>query len=191
MEETLTVTRLGITGKLKAHPPVDQPLRIGDLHRPRHPPQRQALVLPATCACAGPPQGCSKPKPASARSRATAAWPPWRSRSSTTCFVSVNLTVTHQPKTRQQLHYVTFTPGTAANVNFHDERDNLGDRTADRRPRLTPRHYYARSRPRRRPDRRASHLPNRILTTLATGHEARVQALGRLAPGARAHVSGQ
>ena len=45
MEETLTVTRLGITGKLKRTLAVHQPLRVDDLHRARHQPQRQELEL--------------------------------------------------------------------------------------------------------------------------------------------------
>ena len=68
MEETLTVTRLGITGKLKLTLQIDQPDRVDDLHRPGHQPQRQELELAARCACGGPPPGCSKPRPASAKS---------------------------------------------------------------------------------------------------------------------------
>ena len=45
MEETLTVTRLGITGKLKLTLQSTNPMRVDDLHRPGHQPQRQELEL--------------------------------------------------------------------------------------------------------------------------------------------------
>ena len=45
MEETLTLTRLGVTGSLKRTLEIDQPVRVDDRDRPPHPAQREALVV--------------------------------------------------------------------------------------------------------------------------------------------------
>ena len=45
MEETLTLTRLGITRLAEAHARVDEPVRVDDRDRPPHQPQRQALAV--------------------------------------------------------------------------------------------------------------------------------------------------
>ena len=44
MQETLTLTRLGITGQLKRDARLDEPVRVDDRDRPPHQPQRQALA---------------------------------------------------------------------------------------------------------------------------------------------------
>jgi putative transposase len=44
MEETLTVTRLGVRGPPQAHAGLDEPVRVDDRHRPAREPQRQALA---------------------------------------------------------------------------------------------------------------------------------------------------
>jgi len=45
LEETLTLTRLGVTGSLKRTLESTNPLRVDDRDRPPHPAQREALVL--------------------------------------------------------------------------------------------------------------------------------------------------
>ena len=44
MEETLTVTRLGVRGPAQAHARLDEPVRVDDRDRPPHRAQRQALA---------------------------------------------------------------------------------------------------------------------------------------------------
>jgi transposase-like protein len=74
LEETLTVTRLGITGKLKLTLQSTNPCEsmISTVRVINRNVKNWSL---ATCACAGPPPGCLKLRPASERSRATGAWP--------------------------------------------------------------------------------------------------------------------
>jgi hypothetical protein len=76
------------------------------------------------CASDGPPPGCSRPKPASAKSRPTVASPPSRSRSKPTSTAGVKLSLT-RPRRTSQLSLCNHDTRTAATVNFHDERDNL------------------------------------------------------------------
>ena len=108
----------------QAHAPVDQPVRVDDLHRSGHPPQRQALELRRH----GPqmdrgrdargrdplPQSPGLPRSRHPRGqdRSRPAPPP----------------SSHHPDNRRghrSSHCVTITTGIAATVNFHDERDNL------------------------------------------------------------------
>jgi putative transposase len=62
LEETLTLTRLGIRGKLKATLQSTNPIEsvIGTVRQTSRNVKRWQT---ATCACAGPPQGCSRPRP--------------------------------------------------------------------------------------------------------------------------------
>ena len=102
MEETLTVTRLGITGKLKltlqsTNPCESMISTVRVIHRNVKNWSSGEMCLRWTAA------GMVEAETRFRRVQGTAAWPPWPSRSSTTCSVSVNLTVTHQPRRRQQL----------------------------------------------------------------------------------------
>ena len=74
MEETLTVTRLGITGKLKLTLQSTNPIE-SMISTSGSSTATSRTGARARWRCAGPPPGCSKPRLGSARSRATAAWP--------------------------------------------------------------------------------------------------------------------
>ena len=67
MEQTLMVTRLGVTGALKRTLCSTKPDRVDARQRPPHAAQRQALAR-LRHACAGPPPGSPKPSAASAAS---------------------------------------------------------------------------------------------------------------------------
>jgi len=71
MAETLTVQRLGITGSLTRTISSTNPIEPGDLGACGVPHATSSGGHPGRWPCAGPPPGCSKPKPSSARSSAT------------------------------------------------------------------------------------------------------------------------
>ena len=101
MEETLTVTRLGITGKLKltlqsTNPCESMISTVRVIHR------NVKHWSSGEMACDGPPPGCSRPKPVSASSRATADLPTSQSRSSATSSVVVKVSLTPHPRNSSQ-----------------------------------------------------------------------------------------
>ena len=74
LAETLTVTRLGHTRTAQATLATTNPIEsmIEIVRRTR---ATSSVGSPATCACAGPPPACSRPRASSARSSATSTWP--------------------------------------------------------------------------------------------------------------------
>ena len=125
LQETLTLTRLGIRGRLKRTLAAHEPDRVDDRDRPPHVSATSSAGNRATCACAGPPPACSKPSSSSARSSATATSP------SSPIAVERDLAAQraadhhHDPRGgRYARHRLTNHTGTAV-TKFHDGRDNL------------------------------------------------------------------
>jgi putative transposase len=63
MQETLTVTRLGVRGRLKRTLASTNPCESMIETRPSDLDVTSSAGRTATCACAGPPLACSKPRP--------------------------------------------------------------------------------------------------------------------------------
>ncbi len=128
LEETLTLTRLGIRGRLKKTLALDEPDRV---HDPRSSAAHHATSSAGktgTCACGGPPPGCSRPRPNSARSSATPTSPNSPSPSSATSSRNAP-PFTPRPERRPHRSPSPCKPShpTAA-TNFYGERDNLPPR---------------------------------------------------------------
>jgi len=127
----------------QAHAPVDQSERVDDLRRPRDQPQRQELVLRRhvppmdrrrDARSRRPiPQSPGPPRPCHPRGqdRSRLAPPPSSCRSD-------------NRGGRRTSYCVTITTGTAATVNFHDERDNLGRRPGSRAASFAQRNRHER-----------------------------------------------
>jgi hypothetical protein len=97
IEETLTVIRRGITGKLKHTLQSTNPIEsmISTVRVVHRNVKHWSL---ARCACGGPLPGCSKPKVASGKSPATAGSPTSLSRSNATYSVAAKVSLTPQPR---------------------------------------------------------------------------------------------
>ena len=143
MEETLTLTRLGVTGNAEAHARVDEPVRVDDRDRPPHPAQRQALVLGR--------DGAALDRRRHARSRTAVSedhrlprprHPRRRDRTRPRPSPSLRRRSHPDQGDRYRRHRLTITPGPPPKI--HGARDILrlrapGARTPQRAHRIAPR----------------------------------------------------
>src|SRR4051794_29929760 len=93
---------------------------------------------PATCAYAGPPPACCRPRASSARSSATPTWPSWPSRSSATSLPSAPPTPSPRALTRpSRPRRRRSPPPTPEIIHSQDRRREVPRRTGHplRRPR--------------------------------------------------------
>jgi hypothetical protein len=124
MQETLTLTRLGIEGKLKLTPQSTNPCEsmistVRVIHRNVKNWSSGDTCLRWTAT------GMLEPRPASARSRATEASPTSPSRSNTTSFDTATRPAKPRSRRTPRLSLCNHHTRTAVTSKFHDGRGNL------------------------------------------------------------------